>query len=397
MAVIRALTAITALCAGAWSAGCASSIDYVTGRATLNAYELQEDVELGTKMATLLIASAETLGVRVDPDDLYTRTIRTVAARILAVPENRARMPPISWEVHVLGAADADAWCFPGGRVVVSSGLLQSGLVRDEDELAALLGHEFAHAAARHGTERRTVEELRRRIAPFGSFFGARLVELANPRTPREVIDALGEDGSNFDRAQEIEADLIGLEMMARAGYAPEKAAEVWARIARARGEGAGLLSTHPAFAERARELSRHVAAARFVAARRHPAEQPAKSGTGWTWSEDQLGLPAPKTSLRGEGSLPEGVNAPEYVAAGALLTVSAAIEGGRAKIGVAAGRDLFEDTLWLTVSLASEGTKVFQTIDVRPLRAPKVVVEAEAAEKLRVRAEVGAIFATDE
>src|SRR5262249_55204887 len=151
-------------------------------------------------------------------------TVRTVAARILSVPENRARMPPVPWEVHVIGAADADAWCFPGGQVVVATGLLQSGLVRDEDELATIMGHEMAHAAARHDTERRTIAEMRARIAPLGAFFGSRLVELANPKTPREVIAALAEDESTFDRAQEIEADILGLEMMARAGYAADKA-----------------------------------------------------------------------------------------------------------------------------------------------------------------------------
>lgn len=377
--------AITALCAG-----CASSIDYVTGRATLNAYALEEDVELGTQMATLLIASAETLGVRVDPDDLYTRTVRTVAARILAVPENRARMPPIPWEVHVLGAADADAWCFPGGQVVVSSGLLQSGLVRDEDELAALIGHEMAHAAARHGTERRTVEELRRRIAPFGSFFGVRLVELANPRTPREVIDVLGEDARRFDRAQEIEADLVGLEMMARAGYAPEKAEEVWARIARARGDGAGLLSTHPAFAERAQQLSRHLQAARYVAARR--SSELRAERTGWTWSEDQLGLPVAKASLNGAGMLPEGAHAPASIAAGALLV----IEMERAKVRIEAARDLYDDALPLSVWFSVEGEEI-QVLDAQRLRARRTELRVEPVAAIRARAAVGAISASSD
>lgn len=377
------------------TASCASSIDYATGRATLNAYTVADDIELGTKMATLLIASSEALGVRTDPDDIYTRTVRTVAARILAVPENRARMPPVPWEVHVVGAADADAWCFSGGQLLVSTGLLQSGLVRDEDELATIMGHEMAHAAARHGTERRTIEEMRARIAPLGAFFGPRLVELANPKTPRDVIAALVEDESTFDREQEIEADIIGLEMMARAGYAADKAARVWARIAEQRGAGAGLGATHPAFAARAAQISRHLWTVRYLE-RRRTSLPPENDNTGWTWSKDQLGVSLPRTSMPAEGWLPSGVRASDWMEAPELLEVHVS----RTSLTVAAARDLYEDRLPISVRISIEPDGYERTlVDTEPLTAASLELALDLpalkseASIVRVRAAVGALY----
>lgn len=377
--------AITLLAIAVTLSACASSIDYVTGRATLNHYQLEEDVELGTKMSTLLLASAEALGMCVDPDDIYTRTVRTVAARILSVPENRARMPPVPWETRVLGAADADAWSFPGGQLVVATGLLQSGLVRDEHELAAIIGHEIAHVAARHGTEKRTKEELKKTMAPLGAFFGTRLVELANPRAPREAIEALSADAGDFDRAQEIEADIIGMEMMARAGYDARRAPEVWARLARERGVS-GYASTHPAFEDRAAQLEKHLPAVEYLLSRQ--LSRPSTELTGWTWSSDQLGLPAVKLTAD-----PRGAQFPSYLEARQVLDVRIQIEDGVARGAIRASRDLYEDNLWLTVRLYSAGRETQTSAPLSHYVSPQLSSRTQT--QITVRATVGALEAS--
>jgi predicted Zn-dependent protease len=191
---------LTALCAPS----CASTVDYVTGEPRFNRFSLAEESELGTREATLMIASAEALGLVIDLDGKPTRLARGIAARILAVPENRARMPPFSWEVHVVQDRTTNAWTFPGGQLVLMAGLFDEGFVADDDEAAALIGHEIAHAALRHATERRTVEALRSWLEPFGRFFGPRLVEVLAPGGPREAMRALSKTASDYDQSQEM-------------------------------------------------------------------------------------------------------------------------------------------------------------------------------------------------
>ncbi len=296
--------------------GCAST-DYVTGQRTLNRFSIEDDVDLGTRYATLMLAAHEAAGARVDVDDVYSRSVRAVAARLLAVPENRARMPPYPWEVHAIDDAQQNAWCFPGGQVLVFAGLMRSGIVRDEDELAAILGHEMAHAAARHATERKTAAELRSVLEPLGRFLGPRIVDLARERAPAELVGGLVASQDAYDQGQEIEADVIGLEMMARAGYDPEAAARIWARIERDKTviPGADPGGTHPTYALRMRELARHVPAARELV-RRRVSEVPSWiEATGWRWVASSTtatasvaeGRRGPAGRLPAEGPLPTG------------------------------------------------------------------------------------------
>jgi hypothetical protein len=336
------------LCCSALLAGCATTVDYVTGERTLNRYDLQDDVEIGTKMASLVLASTEQLGLITDPDDAHTRAVWRVAARLLAVQENRARMPPLPWELHTVGADNANAWCFPGGQVLVLAGLLRQGMVRDEDELAAVLGHELAHAAARHGTERMTFDHLRRMIAPLGAFFGPRLVALATPADPERTLRALAADTQQYDREQEREADLVGLELMARAGYDPSRAAGIWQRLAEAGLSDHGL-RTHPAHEDRVRELAVHVPVARYVAGRSSaPSARPAEE---WRWT------PAARTgsvALDARGALPGGAHVArtKLSARRDVLNLEARIFSGpggeapRAALILRAARDLYEDRL---------------------------------------------------
>ncbi len=336
--------------------GCASTLDYATGRPTLNAYTLAREVELGTKLATALIAAAEASGRTVDPDDETTRAVWRVTAKLLEVPENRARMPPLPWEVHVIGAPAANAWCFPGGNLLVSAGLLRTGMARDEAELAALIGHELGHAAARHGTEKLSLEEIDARLGPLGRFFGPRLIELAHPDTPQRIQEALEQGLLSYDVVQEIEADILGLEMMARAGYDPAVAAAIWAR----RGSTEGSAPSHPQSAERARVLGEHVPTARYVASRR-ASSLPSTTTTAWAWTEALRDTTSSTVAIADRAPLPRGprIGRVRLPAPPALLDAEVHVRAGpagealRAAVELRVGRDLREDRLPYAAELA--------------------------------------------
>ena len=151
------------------------------------------------------------------------------------------------WEFRVLEDTQANAFCLPGGKVAVYTGILP--ITRDDDGLAAVLGHEIAHAVARHGGER-VSQSL---IVQLG--LGATQAALADrdPVVVQSVTALLGAGASvglllPWSRAQESEADHLGLIYMAEAGYPPRAARDLWVRMsaASAGGKSPEFLSTHP-------------------------------------------------------------------------------------------------------------------------------------------------------
>lgn len=151
---------------------------------------------------------------------------------------------------------DLNAWCMPGGKIAVYTGLLEK-LQLTDDELAAVMGHEIAHALREHGRERAS-EQLATAavIGIAGAVLGASsgTVDLAS------VVADLTISRPN-SRTHEIEADRIGVELAARAGFDPRGAVSVWQKMARASdGEPPQFLSTHPSTETRIRDLEAYAA-----------------------------------------------------------------------------------------------------------------------------------------
>jgi Zn-dependent protease with chaperone function len=344
---------------------CASGRDYVTGRVTLNHYSIAEDIDLGTRHATLLLASSEAQGYVVDPSDIYTQTVRVVAARILAVPENRARMPPFPWEVHTLGFGQANAWCFAGGQILVLAGLMAKGVVRDENELAAIIGHEMAHAAARHATERMTVERFRKFSRPFGRFLGPRLMSLLASPHPSQVIATLSKSSERFDQDQELEADLYGLEFMARAGYDPRSALNIWRRLADRTHdvEGSGIGATHPSYADRLTQLKQHLPVVDWIVNERTTHAPDWLSKTDWKYIPPSLSATVTQTQCAEQGVLPSGARIGAQYLRGVdrllklkvKLMTSVLGEAPRIEVRLHAGQDLVENQIPFTAVLITE------------------------------------------
>lgn len=165
------------------------------------------------------------------------------------------RLGGYQWQFNLVENKQVNAWCMPGGRVVVYSGLLP--VTQDDTGLAVVMGHEIAHAIAEHGNERMSQQML----AEMGGV--ALDVAMANkPGETRNLWMAAYGAGAQvgvllpFSRAQESEADRLGLVFMAMAGYDPQKAPAFWERMAAGKsGTPPEFLSTHPSDATRIANL----------------------------------------------------------------------------------------------------------------------------------------------
>ena len=174
------------------------------------------------------------------------------------------------WEYNLVDSPEVNAWCMPGGKIVVYTGILP--VTKTEAGLAVVMGHEVAHALADHGAQRMSASTLQQIGAIAGS------IALQNSKYAAytdQFMLAYGL-GSNlgvmlpFSRSNETEADAIGIQIMAIAGYDPSEAPELWKRMAALKGgkSTSSLLSTHPSDDSRIKNLTALVPKARAAAAK---------------------------------------------------------------------------------------------------------------------------------
>lgn len=185
-------------------------------------------------------------------DASQLRRVRTIAGRL--VPHTavfRPDAPGWSWEVNVRQSEEVNAYCMPGGKIMVYSGLIER-LEASDAELAAVIGHEMAHALREHSRERISREYAQQlALAGVATVAGAgdRVLELAN------IVSTVTFQLPH-SREQEAEADRIGLELMARAGFDPRASLSLWQKMRRVGGtRGPEFLSTHPSGATRLDDL----------------------------------------------------------------------------------------------------------------------------------------------
>lgn len=162
------------------------------------------------------------------------------------------------WEVNVVKNDQKNAWCMPGGKIVVYTGILSA--TKDNAGLATVLGHEVAHAIAGHSAERMSNDMA---MQGLGSLAGA---ALSNSPKVQAIFNAgYGIGGQlatlKFSRNQELEADRLGLIFMAMAGYNPQTATGFWERMASASNgsKPPEFLSTHPSDATRIAQIQRYI------------------------------------------------------------------------------------------------------------------------------------------
>lgn len=187
--------------------------------------------------------------------------------------------PKFDWDVRLIEKDVPNAFCLPGGKIVVFTGILP--YAKNEAGLSAIVAHEVAHAVARHGGER-----MSQQLALKGAVLaGGEVLKKKDGKIDQKTKMLLGALGLGatvgvilpFSRTHEFEADQIGQTYMARAGYDPAEAVNLWRRMSEIKKPPIPVwLSTHPADDDRVRKLAEHL-----PEARKHYAEAPVKYGRG--------------------------------------------------------------------------------------------------------------------
>ena len=214
-----------------------------------------EEVNAGAQKAyAQMMAEAQKKGA-LDRDAAQVARVKTIVSKLVpqtAVFRDDATKWP--WEVHVITLDEVNAWCMPAGKMAIYTGLINK-LGATDDEIAAVMGHEIAHALREHSREQMSQAVLTQAgIGIAGALFG---------------IGDLGQNVAGMvadvtimkpkSRGMETEADRIGVELAARAGYNPQAAVALWQKMEKlAGGQPPKWLSTHPPHGDRIADLQNY-------------------------------------------------------------------------------------------------------------------------------------------
>ena len=188
-------------------------------------------------------------------DSAQVARVRGIANRLIpSTSAFRADAPRWSWEVNVITSPEVNAWCMPGGKIAAYSGLIAK-LDPTDDELAAVMGHEIAHALREHGRERASEQMAQQLgISVLSTALGLGDVGAQLTQTVLDVTLSLP-----HSRTHETEADRIGVELAARSGYNPRAAVSLWEKMGKlGGGKPPEWMSTHPSDQTRIRDLQNY-------------------------------------------------------------------------------------------------------------------------------------------
>ena len=228
------------------------TLDPVTGEKVLidRSLSVEDEKALGLQAYEEILSQEHP----VDPDAPIARQVRGIAGRLIAkVPEIEAALAAengqqptgfsstFDWDVNVIESDQANAFCLPGGKMAVYTGLVP--VAGNEDAMAVVMGHEIAHALLRHGAQRMAQQKL----SQMGQMAGA--MSGMDPQQQQMVMAAMGYGYLlPYARKHETEADYVGLMLAAAACYDPREAVPLWERMSAASGGASQpeFASTHP-------------------------------------------------------------------------------------------------------------------------------------------------------
>ena len=211
-----------------------------------------EDVNAGAQKAYAQMMAEAQKKNALDRDAAQVARIKNITSRLVKqTPVFRDDAASWPWEVHVISIDEVNAWCMPGGKMAVYTGLINK-LQATDDELAAVMGHEIAHALREHSREQISQQMgTQAAIGIAGALFG--IGELGQGIGNMVADVTLNKPKS---RTHEVESDRIGIELAARAGYDPNAAVTLWEKMAKLGGsQPPQFLSTHPSHESRIADL----------------------------------------------------------------------------------------------------------------------------------------------
>ncbi len=240
----------------------------ITGRKQFNLLSESTLMSMSITQYDEVLASSTVLPAT----DTRTKQVKRVGKKIIAACEkylNSAgqidRVENFEWEFNVIEESTINAWCMPGGKIAFYTGILP--VCEDDAGIAVVMGHEIAHAVARHGNER-----MSQQLAIQAGGIGIAIALNEKPALTRDLFLLSYGVGSQlgslaFSRSHESEADKMGLVFMTIAGYDPNEAVAFWERMSAQGSSGTPeLLSTHPSDEKRVQELREYIPVAQSYA-----------------------------------------------------------------------------------------------------------------------------------
>ena len=250
------------------ASGCATTTDFVTGERVRNTFTIEEDIELGNSYLHQNIAQMNEMEIPVNEDAGMLANLENITKRIASVSD----LPDLPYTVTLFQCGVVNAAAAPGGAIMVYEGLYnpETGLVKNNLELAAVIAHEIAHVTCRHGTEQMTKAKT---TATVGKVLSTTLgvvvaVTTGDARlglTTSDVSDDLINLGANlwfpaYNRQQEYEADKTSLTYLAKARINPGAALEIWKRAAEnSKDERSSIFASHPNDKDRLKRLEEYL------------------------------------------------------------------------------------------------------------------------------------------
>ena len=217
------------------------------------AEELERNAQQQYQQMLEQAASKNALGTANHPQVIR---LRQIAQRIIPHSlEWNPRARQWKWEVNLIGSAQINAFCMPGGKIAFFVGILKQ-LDLNDDEVAMVMGHEIAHALREHARERMGKSAATQGLTRLGGAIVSGVFGISP-----QITDMVAQQGANlltlkFSREDETEADLVGMELAARAGYNPQAGVTLWQKMSAAnKNAPPQWLSTHPSGDSRIREI----------------------------------------------------------------------------------------------------------------------------------------------
>lgn len=222
----------------------------VTERSQIVLISPSEEIALGESSYKEFLSKA-----KISKDAKQTARIKRIGNRIAKA----ANKKDFKWEFNLIDDKQINAFCLPGGKVVVYTGILK--IAKNDDQLATVMSHEVAHALARHGAERMSHQQISNTVQTLGNI----LMDSTAPEYKDTFNAAYGYTTQYgvmlpYSRSHEYEADEIGIHLMKKAGYDTHEAVKFWENMKKVKGDTPPeFLSTHPSDDNRIKKISQTV------------------------------------------------------------------------------------------------------------------------------------------